>query len=73
MSVIERAVQGQPITTTRVRRVREVMNPDVMTVADDITTEELVRVLDEREISGASWWSAISIDLSSQRADSPWA
>jgi CBS domain-containing protein len=29
------------------------MNPDIMTVADDMTTDELVRFLDEREISGA--------------------
>jgi CBS domain-containing protein len=29
------------------------MNPDVMTVADDMTTDELVRFLTEREISGA--------------------
>ncbi len=29
------------------------MNPDIMTVADDMTTDELVRYLTEREISGA--------------------
>jgi predicted transcriptional regulator len=53
MSVVNRAVQEQPITTKPVRRVKDVMNPDIMTVADDMTTEELVRFLDEREISGA--------------------
>jgi predicted transcriptional regulator len=35
------------------QRVKDVMNPDIMTVADDMTTEELVRYLSEREISGA--------------------
>ena len=35
------------------RRVKDVMNPDIMTVADDMTTDELVRYLAEREISGA--------------------
>jgi CBS domain-containing protein len=29
------------------------MNPDIMTVSDDMTTDELVRYLNEREISGA--------------------
>jgi CBS domain-containing protein len=29
------------------------MNPDIMTVADEMTTDELVRYLTEREISGA--------------------
>ena len=53
MSVIDKAAQGQPITTKPLRRVKDVMNPDIMTVADDMTTEELVRFLDEREISGA--------------------
>jgi len=53
MSVIDKAVQGQPTTTKHLRRVKDVMNPDIMTVADDMTTEELVRFLDEREISGA--------------------
>ena len=35
------------------RRVKDVMNPDIMTVADDMTTDELARYLTEREISGA--------------------
>jgi CBS domain-containing protein len=35
------------------RRVKEVMNPDIMTVADDMTTDELARYLTEHEISGA--------------------
>jgi predicted transcriptional regulator len=30
-----------------------VMNPNIMTVTDDLTTNELVRYLNEREISGA--------------------
>jgi predicted transcriptional regulator len=33
--------------------VKDVMNPDVMTVADEMTTGELARYLTEREISGA--------------------
>jgi predicted transcriptional regulator len=33
--------------------VKDVMNPDIMTVADDMTTDELARYLTEREISGA--------------------
>jgi predicted transcriptional regulator len=35
------------------RNVKDLMNPDVMTVADDMTTDELARFLIEREISGA--------------------
>ena len=38
---------------TSIRTVRTLMNPDVMTVADDMTTDELARYLVEREISGA--------------------
>ena len=33
--------------------VKDLMNPDIMTVADDMTTNELARYLIEREISGA--------------------
>src|SRR5262245_266213 len=33
--------------------VKDVMNPDVMTVTDDMTTDELARYLTDREISGA--------------------
>lgn len=44
---------GHPAETKRAMRVREVMNPDVMTVADDMTTDELLKFLNEREISGA--------------------
>jgi CBS domain-containing protein len=36
-----------------VRAVQDVMNPDIMTVPDDMTTDELARYLTEREISGA--------------------
>lgn len=35
------------------RNVKDLLNPDIMTVADDITTDELARYLIEREISGA--------------------
>ncbi len=35
------------------QRVKDVMNPDIMTVADDMTTDELARYLTEHEISGA--------------------
>jgi CBS domain-containing protein len=35
------------------RGVKELMNPDVMTVPDEMTTDELMRYLTEREISGA--------------------
>lgn len=38
---------------TDTRSVKDVMNPDIMTVADDMTTDELARYLTEREISGA--------------------
>jgi predicted transcriptional regulator len=38
---------------TKPRSVKDVMNPDVMTVADEMTTGELARYLTEREISGA--------------------
>jgi predicted transcriptional regulator len=37
----------------RTRNVKDLMNPDIMTVADDMTTDELARYLIEREISGA--------------------
>jgi CBS domain-containing protein len=35
------------------RNVKDVMNPDIMTVTDEMTTEELARYLTEHEISGA--------------------
>ena len=35
------------------RRVKDLMNPDMMTVADEMTTDELARYLLEHEISGA--------------------
>lgn len=34
-------------------RVKDLMNPDIMTVADDMTTDALARYLTEHEISGA--------------------
>jgi predicted transcriptional regulator len=37
----------------KTRNVRDLMNPDIMTVADEMTTDELARYLIEREISGA--------------------
>jgi predicted transcriptional regulator len=37
----------------KARSVKDVMSPDVMTVADEMTTGELARYLTEREISGA--------------------
>ena len=53
MPVIGRAVQAQPKEMKQRRRVKDVMNPDIMTVADDMTTGELARFLNEHEISGA--------------------
>ena len=44
---------AQPREAKHAQRVSDVMNPDVMTVADDMTTDDLVRFLNEREISGA--------------------
>ena len=35
------------------KTVKDLMNPDIMTVADDMTTDALARYLTEREISGA--------------------
>lgn len=37
----------------KTRSVKDVMNPDVMTVTDEMTTGELARYLTEHEISGA--------------------
>ena len=37
----------------KARSVKDVMNPDVMTVADEMTTGEVARYLTEHEISGA--------------------
>jgi predicted transcriptional regulator len=37
----------------KTRNVRDLMSPDIMTVADEMTTDELARYLTEREISGA--------------------
>jgi predicted transcriptional regulator len=37
----------------RAQCVKDVMSPDIMTVADDMTTDELARYLTEHEISGA--------------------
>jgi predicted transcriptional regulator len=38
---------------SKTRNVKDLMNPDIMTVADDMTTDDLARYLVEREISGA--------------------
>ena len=38
---------------SKTRVVKDLMNPDIMTVADDMTTDALARYLIEREISGA--------------------
>jgi len=38
---------------SKTRNVKDLMNPDVLTVADDMTTDALARYLVEREISGA--------------------
>ena len=38
---------------SKTRNVKDLMNPDIMTVADELTTDELARYLIEREISGA--------------------
>ena len=43
MSVIDKATQPQPTQLTRTRRVKDVMNPDIMTVADDMTSGDLGR------------------------------
>jgi predicted transcriptional regulator len=40
-------------TTTSTPQVKDLMNPDVMTVPDDMSTDELAQFLVEREISGA--------------------
>jgi len=37
----------------KTRNVKDLMSPDVMTVADDMTTDALAQFLIEREISGA--------------------
>ena len=38
---------------SKARNVKDLMNPDIITVADEMTTDELARYLIEREISGA--------------------
>ena len=38
---------------SKTRNAKDLMNPDIMTVADELTTDELARYLIEREISGA--------------------
>ena len=38
---------------SKTRNVKDLMNPDIMTVADDLTTAALAQYLVEREISGA--------------------
>lgn len=38
---------------SKTRNAKDLMNPDIMTVADEMTTDELARYLIEREISGA--------------------
>src|SRR5262249_2273417 len=38
---------------TRTQHLKDLMNPDIMTVGDEMTTDELARFLIEREISGA--------------------
>ena len=44
-------LENRAMTTTR--NVKDLMNPHIMTVADEMTTDELARYLIEREISGA--------------------
>jgi predicted transcriptional regulator len=44
---------GRSDAMNTARSVKDVMNPDVMTVADEMTAGELARYLTEREISGA--------------------
>jgi CBS domain-containing protein len=50
MATSDRVQQGK---SANLQQVKDVMNPDIMTVADDMTTDDLVRYLSEREISGA--------------------
>jgi predicted transcriptional regulator len=38
---------------SKTRKVKDLMSPDIITVADEMTTDELARYLIEREISGA--------------------
>jgi predicted transcriptional regulator len=38
---------------SKTRHVKDLMNADIMTVGDEMTTDELARFLIEREISGA--------------------
>jgi len=38
---------------SKAHNVKDLMNPDIMTVADDMTTDALAQYLTEREISGA--------------------
>lgn len=38
---------------SKTRHVKDLMNPDIMTVADEMTTDELARFLIQHEISGA--------------------
>ena len=38
---------------SKTRNVKDLMSPDIMTVADDMTIDALARYLTEREISGA--------------------
>jgi CBS domain-containing protein len=51
MAVIDKPRKVQ--SSLQRAKVKDVMNPDIMTVGDDMTTDELVRFLNEREISGA--------------------
>lgn len=39
-------------TMTKRRSVKDLMSPDIMTVADDMTTDALAEYFVEREISG---------------------
>jgi predicted transcriptional regulator len=38
---------------SKTRNVKDLMNPDIMTVPDDMSIDALARYLTEREISGA--------------------
>jgi predicted transcriptional regulator len=48
---MRRNLEGWPMS--KKRNAKDLMNPDIMTVADEMTTDELARYLIEREISGA--------------------
>ena len=53
LALVADTAKGRPGAMIQTRSVKDLMNADIMTIADDMTTDEAARYLIEHEISGA--------------------